>query len=83
MSYLPGLISHVPFFHQHAIAHFRQTGHPVATSFGPREDWFHDCRSGAIFNGPARRGPHMRPVDQPAPGPADQVRRSWMDLLND
>ena len=61
----------------------RETGHPIITSFEPGEDWFYDYRSGATFNGPTLRAPHMHPLDQPVPGPAGQVPRNWMELLNE
>ena len=69
---------------RHATAHFHgHPDHPLVRSFEPGEDWFYDYRSGATFNGPTLRAPHMHPLDQPVPGPAGQVPRNWMDLLND
>jgi hypothetical protein len=67
---------------QHASGHALDTGHAVATSFEPGEDWFWDY----FANGPARRvplsPPSSRPDDQPAPGPAGRVPANWRELLN-
>jgi hypothetical protein len=62
---------------QHATAHFRVTGHPVATSFEPGEDWFWDYATEEGFEGPELAPPHSRPDDQPVPGPATRVPPDW------
>jgi Zn-finger in ubiquitin-hydrolases and other protein len=62
---------------QHATAHFRETGHPVITSFEPGENWFWDYTAEAGFEGPELTPPHSRPEDQTSPGPADRVPQDW------
>lgn len=68
--------------HQHATAHFRQTGHAIMTSFEPGEDWFYDYRDGAAFAGPDLPGPQAHPADAPVPGPVGRVPENWEDLLH-
>ena len=67
---------------QHATAHYRESGHPVITSFEPGEDWFWDYRSGQSFAGPALADPQAHPADQPAPGPAGRVPADWLDRIH-
>ena len=67
---------------QHAIAHFRETGHPVISSFEPGEDWFWDYTAEAGFEGPPLAAPDSRPADQSVPGPAGRVPDDWRDLIH-
>ena len=67
---------------QHASKHFRQTGHPVATSFEPGEHWFYDFTEKEMFSDPKLLAPNAHPVSQPAPGPTGRVPPNWQDLLH-
>ena len=58
---------------QHATAHARASGHPVAQSFEPGEEWFWDYERGQAMTGPTLAPPIHRPLDQPVPGPAGRV----------
>ena len=62
---------------QHATAHWRETGHPVMTSFEPGEAWFWDFESGDGFDGPPLPDPQSHPAEQPTPGPAGRVPADW------
>lgn len=67
---------------QHATRHYRETGHPIARSFEPGEEWFYDYRLNKAFAGPALAPPESRPLDQPVPGPAGQVPDDWMSKIH-
>lgn len=67
---------------QHATAHYRQSGHPVMTSFEPGEDWFWDFTTERGFLGPTLPDPQSHPQDQPAPGPAGAVPGDWREHLH-
>jgi hypothetical protein len=67
---------------QHADAHWRATGHPVARSFEPGETWFWDYSSAQYVVGPPLAPPESRPEDQPAPGPDGAVPADWRHLLH-
>ena len=67
---------------QHASRHARETGHAVAQSFEPGEEWFYNYESGAMFMGPELAPPHSHPLDQPAPGPGSKVPHNWRSLLH-
>ncbi len=67
---------------QHGTKHFKQTGHPIITSFEPGEDWFYDFRTGDFIEGPELAAPHAHPRDQPTPGPRGRVPRDWESKLN-
>lgn len=67
---------------QHATAHWRESGHPVMTSFEPGEDWFWDYGSDQGFLGPQLADPQSRPDDQTVPGPADRVPADWRDRIH-
>jgi hypothetical protein len=67
---------------QHAMAHFRATGHPVIQSFEPGEDWFWDYRTDEPVDGPELTGPTAHPEDQTAPGPADRVPADWREQVH-
>ena len=62
---------------QHATAHWKQTGHPLITSFEPGEDWFWDYRAQDGLDGPPLAEPTSHPASQPAPGPAGRVPPDW------
>jgi ubiquitin-hydrolase Zn-finger-containing protein len=67
---------------QHATAHFRETGHPVMSSFEPGEAWFWDYRTESVFEGPALVAPTSHPPEQGAPAPRDRVPADWQSRLN-
>lgn len=69
--------------HQHATAHFQQTGHAIIASFEPGENWFYDYRSGKVFDGPVLAGPRAHPPEQAVPGPADRLPDGWEYQLHD
>lgn len=66
---------------QHASAHARATGHRLAQSFEPGEDWWWDYAAGKWADGPALAPPTSRPDTQSVPGPADRVPPDWRDEL--
>jgi Zn-finger in ubiquitin-hydrolases and other protein len=68
---------------QHATAHFRETGHPVITSFEPGEDWFWDFTTEQVFRGPSLAPAAARPDDQSVPGPTDRVPPDWQDHIHE
>jgi hypothetical protein len=67
---------------QHATAHFRSSGHPIAASFEPGERWFYDYETSEFMAGPALAEPRWHPDGQPVPGPAGRVPKNWRELLN-
>lgn len=67
---------------QHASAHARERGHPVATSFEPGEHWFWDYVAGAPAPSVPLSPPFSRPLDQPSPGPEGGVPADWRRLLH-
>jgi hypothetical protein len=67
---------------QHATAHWRETGHPIVTSFEPGEDWFWDYREDEPFKGPRLPDPQSRPEHQPSPGPEGAVPDDWRDHIH-
>lgn len=62
---------------QHASAHAAGSGHPIAMSFEPGEDWFWDYRNQEFLDGPPLAEPTSRPLDQTVPGPAGRVPADW------
>ena len=68
---------------QHATGHFRDTGHPVITSFEPGEDWFWDFTTESGFLGPELAPAVCRPEAQSVPGPADRVPADWRDHIHE
>jgi hypothetical protein len=68
---------------QHATGHFRETGHPVMTSFEPGEDWFWDFAKEKGVVGQPLAPPTSRPEDQPVPGPAGRVPADWRSLIHE
>ena len=67
---------------QHASRHAADTGHPIAQSYEPGEDWFWDYANEQYFDGPAIDPPYHHPLDQPVPGPAGRVPRDWQRHLH-
>jgi hypothetical protein len=67
---------------QHASKHAQSSGHPIAASFEPGEDWFWDYESDQMVRGVALAPPHSHPVSQPVPGPAGKVPADWESRLN-
>jgi hypothetical protein len=68
---------------QHATAHFKETQHPVITSFEPGESWFYNYPDdGFDESGPALAAPDSHPASQTVPGPAERVPRDWQSRLN-
>lgn len=67
---------------QHASRHAAETGHPIAQSFEPGEDWFWNYRLGQEVVGLPLRAPTSRPISQPAPGPRGKVPSDWMSRLH-
>jgi hypothetical protein len=68
---------------QHASAHAAATGHPLARSFEPGEEWFWNYQTNVMYErGPALAPPEHRPLDQQVPGPAGRVPADWQAHLN-
>jgi hypothetical protein len=51
-------------------------------SYEPGEDWFWDYATEQVFEGPPLAPPRHHPLDQPVPGPADQVPVGWERMLH-
>ncbi|MEU1480221.1 UBP-type zinc finger domain-containing protein [Streptomyces sp. NPDC001668] len=67
---------------QHATGHFRDSGHPLAQSFEPGEEWFWNFETGELFEaGPELAGPVSHPASQPSPGPEGRVPADWARTL--
>jgi len=67
---------------QHGSKHAFATGHKVAQSFEPGEDWFWDYFLDDYVDGPELMPPHWHPLDQATPGPAGRVPNDWQDRLH-
>ena len=67
---------------QHASAHASTSGHRVAQSYEPGEDWFWDYAAEAFGSGPQLAAPTSPPAEQPVPGPAGRVPRDWQRHLH-
>ena len=67
---------------QHATAHWKQTGHPVMTSFEPGEEWFWDFSTEEGFEGPPLAPPTSHPTDQGTPGPTGRVPADWQEQVH-
>lgn len=66
---------------RHARAHAAATGHPVAQSFEPGEDWFWDYALDDYVDGPRLAPPDSHPATQTTPGPAERVPADWEAIL--
>ena len=67
---------------QHARAHADSTGHPVARSFEPGEDWLWNYETDDPVAGLPLMPPLSRPESQPSPGPRGRVPPNWRSLLH-
>jgi Zn-finger in ubiquitin-hydrolases and other protein len=68
---------------QHASKHAQATGHRVAQSFEPGEDWFWDYfADDFVEDAPDLAAPRSHPETQPVPGPAGRVPTDWQYQLN-
>ena len=67
---------------RHASAHAATTGHRVAQSFEPGEDWAWDYATAEFTGGPHLAPPTSHPPAQPAPGPAGRVPPDWQRRLH-
>lgn len=67
---------------QHARHHAFETGHPIAASFEPDEEWFWDYHADDDVEPVPLAPPLHHPREQPAPGPEGRVPADWEDLLN-
>jgi hypothetical protein len=67
---------------QHGRRHSEATGHPIAQSYEPGEDWFWNYVLEDEADGPELAPPHHHPLDQPTPGPAGRVPRDWRRRLH-
>ena len=67
---------------QHGSRHAAETGHPIAASFEPGEDWFWNYQTSQMVEGMKLAAPHAHPPSQPVPGPAGKVQRDWQSKLN-
>jgi hypothetical protein len=67
---------------QHASRHAFESGHPIAQSYEPGEDWFWDYVRGQDLSGPSLAPPTHHPLDQPVPGPAGRVPPDWQERLH-
>lgn len=62
---------------QHASKHAHATGHRVAQSFEPGEEWFWDYFADEFVDGIELAPAHSHPLSQPVPGPAGRVPSDW------
>ena len=67
---------------QHATRHAAHSGHPIAQSFEPGEDWFWNYATGEPVETVALAEPTSHPAAQPTPAPPERVPANWMELLN-
>jgi hypothetical protein len=67
---------------QHASGHAATSGHSIAQSFEPGEDWFWDYSSNQYYDGPALADPQHHPRQQPTPGPSGRVPTDWQRHLH-
>jgi len=68
---------------QHASKHAFASGHRVAQSFEPGEDWFWDYSADDfVDDAPELAPPHWHPESQTVPGPRERVPPDWQDYLN-
>lgn len=67
---------------QHATKHAAESGHPFVQSYEPGEDWYWNFETKEVYDGPVLAAPVHRPLDQPAPGPADRLPADWRRQLH-
>ena len=67
---------------QHASKHAQSSGHPLAQSFEPGEDWYWDYTTDQYYDGPSLAEPRHHPADQPVPGPEGRVPPDWQERLH-
>jgi hypothetical protein len=67
---------------QHASKHSRDSGHRVAQSFEPGEDWLWDFEAEDFVDGGPLAAPDSHPLSQPTPGPAGRVPDDWQWRLH-
>ncbi|GAA2034200.1 UBP-type zinc finger domain-containing protein [Agromyces tropicus] len=67
---------------QHASGHARETGHAVAASFEPGEEWFWDYAASEYSDPVPLAPPRWRPEDQACPGPEGSVPPDWRRRLH-
>ncbi len=67
---------------RHASAHAAATGHRVAQSFEPGEDWAWDYAAEEFGAVEPLAPPTSRPPTQPVPGPAGRVPPDWQRHLH-
>ena len=67
---------------QHGRRHFESSGHRVAQSYEPGEDWFWDFTDDDFVDGPELAAPQIHPASQPVPGPAGLVPVDWISKLH-
>jgi hypothetical protein len=68
---------------QHASRHVADTAHTIIRSYEPEEDWFYSYETKRFYDGPVLKPPLAHPIDQPTPGPASRVPRSWKTILQE
>jgi hypothetical protein len=68
---------------QHATHHWKKSGHPVITSFEPKEDWFWNFATESFYDDAVVLAPPTHhPVTQPVPGPKNRVPADWESQLH-
>ena len=67
---------------QHGSRHAAESGHPIASSFEPGEDWFWNYQTQRMVPGQQLAAPRSHPVNQAAPGPPGNVPPDWQSQLN-
>jgi hypothetical protein len=67
---------------RHASAHAAASGHRIAQSYEPGEDWSWDYAAEQFGEGLQLAPPTSHPIAQPAPGPAGRVPADWQRRLH-
>ncbi len=67
---------------QHASAHAASSGHRIAQSFEPGENWFWDYVAEDYYDGPKLADPQSHPIEQTTPGPRDRVPADWRQRVH-
>ncbi|WP_394553482.1 UBP-type zinc finger domain-containing protein [Agromyces sp. MMS24-JH15] len=67
---------------QHASAHAREAGHPIAQSFEPGEDWMWDYELSVAVPTVDLAPPTSRPESQRPPAPRDRIPDDWRERLH-